>query len=67
MVMSHWIEMSLDMIEKIIVGKRYEDGAKARKWRVSERAYLSGQFVISDVIPFPLLRWMDPQGYIKGM
>ncbi|KAI3455147.1 hypothetical protein Pfo_011810 [Paulownia fortunei] len=76
-VISRWVEqMTLNIIVKMIVGKKYENapahGAKAREVEsfreiMRDITYLSGQFVLSDVIPIPLLRWMDLQGDIKGM
>ncbi|KAK4436762.1 Xanthotoxin 5-hydroxylase CYP82C4 [Sesamum alatum] len=72
-VISHWIEeMTSNIVVKMIVGKRYENAAEAMEVErlrsiIREVACLSGQFVVSDVIPIPLLRWMDLQGHIKGM
>ncbi|KAL0415538.1 UNVERIFIED_CONTAM: Xanthotoxin 5-hydroxylase CYP82C4 [Sesamum latifolium] len=72
-VISHWIEeMTSNIVVKMIVGKRYENAAETMEVErlrsiIREVACLSGQFVVSDVIPIPLLRWMDLQGHIKGM
>ncbi|KAL0354980.1 UNVERIFIED_CONTAM: cytochrome [Sesamum radiatum] len=72
-VISHWIEeMTSNIVVKMIVGKRYENAAETMgverlRSIIREVACLSGQFVVSDVIPIPLLRWMDLQGHIKGM
>uniref|UniRef100_A0A5B6ZXT1 Uncharacterized protein n=1 Tax=Davidia involucrata TaxID=16924 RepID=A0A5B6ZXT1_DAVIN len=75
-VISQWIdELSLNIIVKMIAGKRYyrnEDGAKdeeERRFRrtIKEFMYISGAFVLSDAIPFPLLKWVDFQSHIKSM
>ncbi|KAL0358529.1 UNVERIFIED_CONTAM: Xanthotoxin 5-hydroxylase CYP82C2 [Sesamum angustifolium] len=70
-VISHWVEkMTLNIIVKTIAGKRYGSGAaEVESFRklIREFTVLSGEFVLSDVIPIPLLRWIDPQGHIKSM
>ncbi|KAL0286374.1 UNVERIFIED_CONTAM: Xanthotoxin 5-hydroxylase CYP82C4 [Sesamum angustifolium] len=75
-VISEWIEqLTLNTIVMMIAGKRYTDSmqsdetVEARSFRelIKEFMYISGQFVASDAIPFPPLRWMDFQGHIKSM
>ncbi|KAL2239674.1 UNVERIFIED_CONTAM: Xanthotoxin 5-hydroxylase CYP82C2 [Sesamum indicum] len=75
-VISEWIErLTLNTIVMMIAGKRYTDSTQgdetveARSFRelIKEFMYISGQFVASDAIPFPPLRWMDFQGHIKSM
>ncbi|KAL2249376.1 UNVERIFIED_CONTAM: Xanthotoxin 5-hydroxylase CYP82C4 [Sesamum indicum] len=70
-VMSSWVEkMTLNIIVKTIAGKRYGKGAaEVESFRklIREFTVLSGEFVPSDVIPIPLLRWIDPKGHIKSM
>nr|QNS29957.1 cytochrome P450 [Nothapodytes nimmoniana] len=73
---SHWLEQSiLNIIVRTIAGKRYSsttDGLEdeeARRFRtvIKEFMHVSGDFVLSDAIPLPFLRWMDLQGNIKKM
>ncbi|KAK4395500.1 Xanthotoxin 5-hydroxylase CYP82C4 [Sesamum angolense] len=58
-VISHWIEeMTSNIVVKMIVGKRYENTAATMEVErlrsiIREVACLSGQFVVSDVIPIP--------------
>ncbi|KAI3461842.1 hypothetical protein Pfo_018505 [Paulownia fortunei] len=72
-VISHWIEqLTLNIILMMIAGKRYTDGAEVVGARsvgevIKEFMYISGQFLVSDSIPFPPLRWIDFQGHIKSM
>ncbi|KAL0403622.1 UNVERIFIED_CONTAM: Xanthotoxin 5-hydroxylase CYP82C2 [Sesamum radiatum] len=70
-VISHWVEkMTLNIIVKTIAGKRYGSGAaEVESFRklIREFTVLAGEFVLSDAIPIPLLRWIDPQGHIKNM
>lgn len=72
-VISEWIEqLTLNIIMRTIAGRRYtEDGSKKEaqhfKRVVKEFMYTSAQFVVSDIIPIPLLRWLDPNGIIKEM
>ncbi|XP_073135862.1 nicotine N-demethylase CYP82E3-like [Henckelia pumila] len=74
--LSQWTEqMTLNIIVKTLAGKRYgrdPDGAVAEEVRrfrrlIGDITNLSGQFVLSDVIPFPLLKWVDSKGHIKKM
>ncbi|XP_019178644.1 PREDICTED: cytochrome P450 CYP82D47-like [Ipomoea nil] len=72
--MSHWLEkLTLNLIVKIIAGKRYktagveDDEANRSRKAVTELLSLSGQAVVSDVIPVTLLRWVDIKGVIKSM
>lgn len=57
----------------MIAGKRYrtdgEEDEEARRSRkaVTEFLSVSGQSVLSDVIPITLLRWVDIKGVIKSM
>lgn len=67
-----WLEqLTLNTIMMMIAGKRCAegDGAEARSLRhiIKQFMYISGQFVVSDSIPFPPLRWLDLQGHIKSM
>ncbi|KAL3616318.1 hypothetical protein CASFOL_039708 [Castilleja foliolosa] len=71
---SKWAEeLTLNVIMRMITGKRYTDGTesveKGRSFRevVKEFMFISGQFVVSDSIPFGPLRWIDYQGHIKSM
>ncbi|KAL2508084.1 Cytochrome [Forsythia ovata] len=69
-VISQWIEhLSLNIIVKMIAGKRYTETEEARSFRkvIKEFMYVSGQFVLSDAIPLPFLKWIDFQGHIKFM
>ncbi|KAI3461837.1 hypothetical protein Pfo_018500 [Paulownia fortunei] len=75
-VISQWIErLTLNVIMMMIAGKRYMNsthsqetgGARSVREVIKEFMYISGQFVVSDSIPFPPLRWMDFQGHIKSM
>ncbi|CAK9140914.1 unnamed protein product [Ilex paraguariensis] len=76
-VISKWIEeLTFNIIVRMIAGKRYLGGVTndvedeaARHFRrvIKEFMYVSGQFVLSDAIPFPLLRWIDWKGLIKSM
>ncbi|XP_042484423.1 cytochrome P450 CYP82D47-like [Macadamia integrifolia] len=72
--MKQWFgHLSLNIITKIIAGKRYcgnveagyEDEALRFHKAINEMERLSGVFVISDV--FPLLRWLDLGGHVKSM
>lgn len=69
--MSQWFEqLTLNVIMKMITGKRYktEDEAGRNFTRTTkEYMYESVQFVLSDVIPLPFLKWFDFQGRIKSM
>ncbi|CAI9778629.1 unnamed protein product [Fraxinus pennsylvanica] len=69
-VMSEWFEhLSLNIIVKMIAGKRYAGTEEARSFKkvIKEFMYVSGQFVLSDAVPLPLLSWIDFQGHIKSM
>nr|XP_034895274.1 LOW QUALITY PROTEIN: cytochrome P450 CYP82H23-like [Populus alba] len=72
--MKRWFnDITLNVILKIIVSKRYVDYAihgeekPSDEWRDSLRAFLelSGMFVVSDALPF--LRWLDLGGAEKAM
>ncbi|KAJ6400154.1 hypothetical protein OIU84_015746 [Salix udensis] len=72
--MKGWFsDITLNVILKIIVNKRYVDYVSHREekssdeWRESLRTFseLSGMFVVSDALPF--LRWMDLGGVEKAM
>jgi hypothetical protein len=72
--MKRWFnDITLNVILKIIVSKRYVDYASSGEekpsdeWRDSLRAFLelSGMFVVSDALPF--LRWLDLGGAEKAM
>nr|GLL30819.1 hypothetical protein VITISV_016031 [Ipomoea trifida] len=71
---SHWLEtLTLNLIVKIIAGKRYkthgleDDEANRSRKAVTEFLTLSGQSVLSDMIPITLLKWVDIKGVIKSM
>nr|GME03603.1 cytochrome P450 CYP82D47-like [Ipomoea batatas]GME09398.1 cytochrome P450 CYP82D47-like [Ipomoea batatas] len=71
---SHWLEkLTLNLVVKMIAGKRYKtDGAEDEEAKRSRKAVteflsVSGQSVLSDVIPITLLRWVDFKGVIKSM
>lgn len=75
-VISRWTEkVALNIIMKTIAGKRYSDSKRGDEDRdvewfrklFTELTLVMGQFVVSDVIPIPFLRWMDFQGHIKEM
>ncbi|KAJ6400147.1 hypothetical protein OIU84_015740 [Salix udensis] len=72
--MKGWFsDITLNVILKIVVNKRYVDYVSYREerpsdeWRDSLRTFLelSGMFVVSDALP--LLRWMDLGGVEKAM
>nr|TKS13863.1 cytochrome P450 CYP82D47-like isoform X2 [Populus alba] len=72
--MKRWFsDITLNVILKIIVSKRYVDYASpgeekpGDEWRDSLRPFLelSGMFVASDALPF--LRWLDLGGVEKAM
>ncbi|KAK0577124.1 hypothetical protein LWI29_028131 [Acer saccharum] len=75
--MKKWFgDITLNVIYKIIVGKRYvgtttssDDDAdhEADQWRDAVRRFfeLAGKFVVSDAVPF--LRWLDLGGHEKAM
>ncbi|KAG5230993.1 cytochrome P450 [Salix suchowensis] len=72
--MKGWFcDITLNVILKIIVNRRYVDYVSHREekssdeWRDSLRTFfeLSGMFVVSDALPF--LRWMDLGGVEKAM
>ncbi|XP_059626242.1 cytochrome P450 CYP82J17-like [Cornus florida] len=73
-IISEWLEqLTLNIVVKMIAGKRYsesENGEETTRFRrvIKEFMYVSGGFVLSDVIPFPLLRWIDHMvGGLKTM
>ncbi|KAJ6320792.1 hypothetical protein OIU78_016063 [Salix suchowensis] len=72
--MKAWFsDITLNVILKIVVNRRYVDYGSHREerpsdeWRDSLRRFfeLSGMFVVSDALPF--LRWMDLGGVEKAM
>ncbi|PIA56147.1 hypothetical protein AQUCO_00700476v1 [Aquilegia coerulea] len=72
--MKHWFgDLSLNVILRMIVGKRYfgaasdDDESEARRCHKAMRDFMkiSGVFIIDDAIPY--LRWLDLQGYKKKM
>lgn len=70
-VISDWFEqLTLNTITMMIGGKKYggrDEGGRWFRHIVKQFMYVSGQFVVSDSIPFPPLRWLDLQGHIKSM
>ncbi|KAL3512622.1 hypothetical protein ACH5RR_025339 [Cinchona calisaya] len=73
--MGEWFEeLFLNIIVRKIAGmRRYTDSEvrsqKNAEFRgvVKELFHLMGKFIVSDVIPFPLLKWIDMQGHIKSI
>lgn len=67
--MKHWLEgTTLDIILRIIAGKRHtSQSQEANDWQqqITKFTSLSGQFVVSDALPF--LRWLDIGGYERLM
>ncbi|KAL9348745.1 hypothetical protein Peur_060111 [Populus x canadensis] len=72
--MKRWFsDITLNVILKIIVSKRYVDYASrgeekpSHEWGDSIRTFLelAGMFVVSDALPF--LRWLDLGGVEKAM
>ena len=67
--MIHWLEgTALDIILRIIAGKRHtSQSEEANDWQqqITKIAALSGQFVVSDALPF--LRRLDIGGYERLM
>lgn len=69
-VMSQWFEhLSLNIIVKMIAGKRYSGTEEARSFRkvIKEFMRISGLFGLSDAVPLSLLSWIDFEGHIKSM
>ncbi|KAF8402134.1 hypothetical protein HHK36_013086 [Tetracentron sinense] len=73
-MMNEWFEqLTFNVITMMVAGKRYfgnidaENESEALRFRRAIRKfmYLSGVFVVSDVIPY--LEWMDLQGYVSSM
>lgn len=68
-------QLSLNMIMRMINGRRYTEttrdegsiGGRSFREVAKEFMYISGQPILSDVIPFSPLRWIDFQGHIKSM
>ncbi|XAR60934.1 Unspecific monooxygenase [Bertholletia excelsa] len=67
-VISEWLEqLTLNIIVRMIAGKRYfargeaaeEEESKRFRRVIKEFMYASGDFPVSDLIPFPPLRWLD--------
>nr|WMY25283.1 tropinone synthase [Hyoscyamus niger] len=71
--MSQWFEkLTLNIIVKMISGKRYESLDKDEEAQCFRRAfakimYLAGQFILYDAIPFQIFKYVDFQGHIKTM
>ncbi|KAK3425440.1 hypothetical protein EUGRSUZ_F02408 [Eucalyptus grandis] len=65
--MKRWFgDITLNVVFRMIVGKRYED-KQDEKGREALRSYfdLTGKFIVSDA--FPILRWLDLDGYERIM
>ncbi|KAG5566717.1 hypothetical protein RHGRI_002311 [Rhododendron griersonianum] len=70
-----WLEqLTLNIITRMVSGKRYFDrtgaqdpGAGNFRRVIKEFMYLSGVFVLSDVIPFPPLGWVDLGGKLRNV
>jgi len=65
--MKQWSgDITLNVVFRMIVGKRYED-EQDEKGREALRSYfdLAGRFIVSDA--FPILRWLDLDGYERMM
>ncbi|CDP15065.1 unnamed protein product [Coffea canephora] len=72
--MGKWFEdLFLNIMVRKISGTRYTDSEVGSKRNaqfrrvVKEFVHFLGQFVVSDVIPFPLLKWIDMQGHLKSI
>ncbi|GJM98688.1 hypothetical protein PR202_ga15718 [Eleusine coracana subsp. coracana] len=67
MLKDHLSTVSLNVITRMVLGKKYLDGSGAEefKWMLDELFLLNGVLNIGDSIPW--LDWMDLQGYIKRM
>ncbi|CAH1447162.1 unnamed protein product [Lactuca virosa] len=68
--MTKWFEhVTFNIIVRILAGKRFSDGGNDEDSQVKEAIkkglYLSGVFVVSDLIPN--LEWMDIGGHVKAM
>ncbi|KAI3678682.1 hypothetical protein L6452_37983 [Arctium lappa] len=68
--MTKWFEnVTFNIIVRMLAGKRFSNGCSDEDLRVKEAIkkglYLSGVFVVSDVIPN--LEWMDIGGHLKAM
>ncbi|KAJ8570581.1 hypothetical protein K7X08_037553 [Anisodus acutangulus] len=70
---SQWFEkLTLNIIVKMIAGKRYGSLEKDEEAQCFRRAfakimYLAGQFILYDSIPFQIFKYLDFQGHIKTM
>ncbi|KAI3506931.1 hypothetical protein L1887_21584 [Cichorium endivia] len=68
--MTKWFEhITFNIIVRMLAGKRFSDGDNDEDLKVKEAIkkglYLSGVFVVSDLIPN--LEWMDIGGHVKAM
>ncbi|KAL4558551.1 hypothetical protein LXL04_036752 [Taraxacum kok-saghyz] len=68
--MTKWFEhLTFNIIVRMLAGKRFSDGGNDEDLQVKEAIkkglYLSGVFVVSDLIPN--LEWMDIGGHVKAM
>lgn len=70
---SKWFEkLTLNIIVKMISGKRYVSLEKDEEAQCFRRAfakimYLAGEFILYDAIPFQIFKYVDFQGHIKTM
>ncbi|XP_058185709.1 nicotine N-demethylase CYP82E4-like [Rhododendron vialii] len=70
-----WLEqLTLNIITRMVSGRRYFDrtgaqdpGAGNFRRVIKEFMYLSGVFVLADVIPFPPLAWVDLGGKLRNV
>ncbi|KAK9280722.1 hypothetical protein L1049_003610 [Liquidambar formosana] len=69
--MNQWFgHATLNVLVQMIAGKRYGgvgDDRESQRFRraMREFMYLTGAFVLSDVIPY--IEWMDLQGHVRSM
>ncbi|KAL7263971.1 hypothetical protein ACSBR1_002009 [Camellia fascicularis] len=69
-VISEWIEqLTLNIIARMIAGKTYGEDVEARKFRkvVKEFMFVSGEFLLSDALPYRVVKWVDMLGKLKNI
>lgn len=64
--LNRWFEeLTLNVVVRMVAGKRYEDEAGRCQKAISEFFHLIGIFVVSDAIPW--LGWLDVKGHERAM
>lgn len=66
-VLSRWIDqVALNIIVRTIAGKRIYAEGEVENFRnlFRELTFLSGEFVLSDVIPIRIIKWIDDRGNV---